>query len=172
MLPMLRISDVRPLEGRVVQLTLTDGSIVERDLSALLDGVGIFERISFDDAAFREVYVDYGTLAWPGDVDLSKENDPSAKVKELAMQQREWMPLLQIGSKQIHQASFTDQGIVNEKPDLDALGKTGKTARSIAAKAADAPHSNQFRRFINAIVSSAMRSVPSDQTLRPSAIRR
>lgn len=73
MLPMVRISNVRPLAGRLVQLTLTDGSIVERDLSALLDGVGVFERISFDDAAFREVYVDGGTLAWPGEVDIAPE---------------------------------------------------------------------------------------------------
>lgn len=70
---MLRISAVRPLEGRLVELTLSDGSVVERDLSALLDGVGVFERISFDDAAFREVYVDYGTLAWPGEVDIAPE---------------------------------------------------------------------------------------------------
>jgi len=70
---MLRISKVRALEGRLVQLTLTDGSVVERDLSALLDGVGVFERITFDDAAFREVYVDYGTLAWPGEVDIAPE---------------------------------------------------------------------------------------------------
>jgi hypothetical protein len=47
---MIRISDVRPL-----------------------DGVGVFERISFDDDAFREVYVDYGTLAWPGEVDIAPE---------------------------------------------------------------------------------------------------
>lgn len=70
---MLRISDVRPMKGRLVQLRLTDGSVVERDLSALLDGVGVFERISFDDDAFREVYVDYGTLAWPGEVDIAPE---------------------------------------------------------------------------------------------------
>ena len=90
MLPMLRISAVRPLEGRLVQLTLTDGSIVERDLSVLLDGVGIFERISFDDAAFREVYVDYGTLAWPGEVDIAPETliwdgpDPKDSVRRPA----------------------------------------------------------------------------------------
>lgn len=73
MLGMLRIANVRPLEGRRVQLTLTDGSVVERDLGALLDGVGVFERISSDDAAFREVYVDSGTLAWPGEVDIAPE---------------------------------------------------------------------------------------------------
>lgn len=64
---------MQPLEGFLVQLTLTDGSIVERDLGALMDGVGVFERISFDDVAFREVYVDGGTLAWPGDVDIAPE---------------------------------------------------------------------------------------------------
>ena len=70
---MLRITKVLPLEYRHVRLTLTDGSIVERDLSGLLDGVGVFERISNDDAAFREVYIDYGTLAWPGEVDIAPE---------------------------------------------------------------------------------------------------
>ncbi len=69
----IRISAVRPLTGRLVQLTLTDGSVVERDLGALLDGFGVFERISLNDAAFREVYVDYGTLAWPGEVDIAPE---------------------------------------------------------------------------------------------------
>jgi len=70
---MLRITQVRPLDGRLVQLTLTDGSVVQRDLSALLDGVGVFARISLDDAAFREVFVDYGTLVWPGEVDIAPE---------------------------------------------------------------------------------------------------
>ncbi len=70
---MLRIAAVEPLEGRCVQLTLTDGSVVERDLGALMDGVGVFDRISVDDAVFREVYVDAGTLAWPGEVDLAPE---------------------------------------------------------------------------------------------------
>jgi hypothetical protein len=69
----IRISNLRPLAGRLVQLTLTDGSIVERDLSGLLDGVGVFERISVDDAAFRSVYVDAGTLAWPGEIDIAPE---------------------------------------------------------------------------------------------------
>ena len=70
---MLEIAAVEPLEGRFVRLTLSDGSIVVRDLSGLLDGRGVLARISFDDAAFREVFVDSGTLVWPGDVDLAPE---------------------------------------------------------------------------------------------------
>ena len=42
-----------------------------------LDRIAEFEieiaRISFDDVAFREVFVDYGTLVWPGNVDLAPE---------------------------------------------------------------------------------------------------
>lgn len=73
MLGMIEISGVEPLEDKVVRLTLSDGSVVVRDLGDLLDGVGVFARISSDDRAFREVYVDYGTLAWPGDVDIAPE---------------------------------------------------------------------------------------------------
>jgi hypothetical protein len=70
---MLEITAVEPLHDRVVRLTLSDGAVVERDLGELLDGRGIFARISRDDVAFREVYVANGTLAWPGDVDLAPE---------------------------------------------------------------------------------------------------
>ena len=70
---MLEVRAVEPLEDRKVRMTLSDGTVVERDLSALLDGMGVFERISSDDAAFREVYVDYGTLVWPGNVDIAPE---------------------------------------------------------------------------------------------------
>lgn len=70
---MLEIAAVEALEGRSVRLTLSDGTVVLRDLGGLLDGVGVFEQITADDDAFRQVFVDYGTLAWPGDVDLAPE---------------------------------------------------------------------------------------------------
>jgi uncharacterized protein DUF2442 len=70
---MLEIAAVEPLENRSVRMTLSDGTVVVRDLSELLNGVGVFERITFDDEAFREVYVEYGTLVWPGEVDLAPE---------------------------------------------------------------------------------------------------
>jgi hypothetical protein len=70
---MLEIAAVEALEERTVRLTLSDGTIVVRDLAAVLDGIGVFEGITHDDAAFREVFVDYGTLVWPGSVDLAPE---------------------------------------------------------------------------------------------------
>lgn len=70
---MLRIAGVQPLEGRLVRLTLTDGSVVERDLGGLLDGIGVFRDISVDDQAFRQVEVEAGTLVWPGGVDIAPE---------------------------------------------------------------------------------------------------
>jgi hypothetical protein len=69
---MLEIRSVEPLVGRSVRLTLTDGTVVERDLTDLLWGP-VFEPIAADDDVFQLVRVDYGTLAWPGDVDIAPE---------------------------------------------------------------------------------------------------
>lgn len=69
---MLEITRAVPLGGRTVRLTLSDGSIVERDLTDLLDGP-VFERIARDDGAFRQVRAHQGTIVWPGDVDIAPE---------------------------------------------------------------------------------------------------
>jgi hypothetical protein len=66
---MLRIKHAIPLSGYRLQLTLTDGSIVERDVKDLLLGP-VFESIRRNPELFRQVKVERGTLCWPGDVDL------------------------------------------------------------------------------------------------------
>lgn len=66
---LVRISAVKPLAGFSVQLRLTTGEEVERDLTHLLNGP-IFETIRTDEARFRQVQVSEGTLVWPGGADL------------------------------------------------------------------------------------------------------
>jgi hypothetical protein len=67
--PLLRICGVMPVEGFRLRLTLTDGSIVERDLSCLLMGP-MFETLRKDSVAFRQVKVESGTVVWPNGADL------------------------------------------------------------------------------------------------------
>jgi hypothetical protein len=69
---MLEVRDVRPLDGRSVRLTLSDGSVVVRDLGPVLRGP-IFERIAEDDGFFRSVFVEGGTIAWPNGADIAPE---------------------------------------------------------------------------------------------------
>jgi len=69
----LEVNAVEPLEGRLVRLTLSDGSVVQRDLTDLLAGGGVFAPIAADDFVFRRVSVDYGSIVWPGDVDIAPE---------------------------------------------------------------------------------------------------
>jgi hypothetical protein len=69
---MLRIHTATPLEGRKLRLTLSDRSEVERDITDLLWGP-VFERLAVDDDLFRRVRVRYGTVTWPGDVDIAPE---------------------------------------------------------------------------------------------------
>jgi hypothetical protein len=69
---MLEITAVEPLVGRSVLLTLSNGSTVERDLTDLLRGP-LFDPIAADDGLFRAVLVGYGTLVWPGGIDMAPE---------------------------------------------------------------------------------------------------
>lgn len=69
---MIEIRAVEPLEGQSVRLTLSNGAVVERDLRDLLRGP-LLGRLAEDDALFRNVAVDYGTLVWPGEIDIAPE---------------------------------------------------------------------------------------------------
>jgi hypothetical protein len=66
---LLRIQQVLPLEGFRLRLTLTNGAVIERDVSPLLVGP-VFEPIRQDMARFREVRAEAGTVMWPNGADL------------------------------------------------------------------------------------------------------
>lgn len=68
-MPLLRIREVIPVEGFRLRLTLTDGSVVERDITDLLMGP-MFETKRKDAGAFRQVKVESGTVVWPNGADL------------------------------------------------------------------------------------------------------
>jgi len=67
--PLLRIREVLPMEGFRLRLTLTDGSIVERDITDLLVGP-MFETVRKGSVAFRQVTVESETVVWPNGADL------------------------------------------------------------------------------------------------------
>jgi hypothetical protein len=67
-----RVRTASPLDGRRLRLTLTDGVVVERDVQDLLWGP-VFNRLRTDDALFRRVRARYGTVTWPGNLDLAPE---------------------------------------------------------------------------------------------------
>ncbi|MFN7922483.1 MAG: DUF2442 domain-containing protein [Bryobacteraceae bacterium] len=66
---LVRIKEAKPLTDYRVQLTLTDGRVVERDLAALLVGP-VFDEIRRSSVLFRQLHVQGGTLVWPGGADL------------------------------------------------------------------------------------------------------
>jgi hypothetical protein len=69
---LLRIREVVPLEGFRLRLTLTDGSIVERDITELLVGP-VFEPVRSDRGSFRNVKVEAGTVVWSNGADLDPD---------------------------------------------------------------------------------------------------
>lgn len=69
MAQLVRIREAIALEGRRLRLTLTNGSVVERDVSELLVGP-VFEPVHENDALFRRVRVEEGSVVWPNGADL------------------------------------------------------------------------------------------------------
>jgi hypothetical protein len=67
---MLRITGARPLEGYLLELALTDGSVRVVDLEPRLRGP-LFEDLR-DPALFAQVRVipSFGSLEWPNGADV------------------------------------------------------------------------------------------------------
>jgi hypothetical protein len=63
---------VQPLERGHLRLRFADGREGVVDLSALVDFGGVLSALG-DPRTFREVRVELGTAAWPGDIDLAPE---------------------------------------------------------------------------------------------------
>ena len=89
---LLRIHEVAPLDGWRLRLTLTDGSVIERDLSGLLTGP-VFEPLKANPSLFRQVRVENGTVVWQNGADLCPDvliwggappEGPTAPPKQLA----------------------------------------------------------------------------------------
>lgn len=75
MTQLVRIVDVRPLEGHWVRLWFTNGVVQDVDLSEALAGGGVFEEIYRDRDVFERVRVnpESRTIEWPGGVDLDPD---------------------------------------------------------------------------------------------------
>jgi hypothetical protein len=69
---MLEIAAVEPLDGYWLRLTLSDGQVIDRDVGEALWGP-VFEPVKTHRDIFEAAFVDGGTVAWPGNVDLAPE---------------------------------------------------------------------------------------------------
>lgn len=75
MTELIRIDDVKPLEGHWLRLWFSDGAVKDVDLSEALSGGGVFEPIYSDREVFERVRVnpESRTIEWPGEVDLDPD---------------------------------------------------------------------------------------------------
>ena len=69
--PIVDVIDVAPLPDYRVRLLFEDGKRGIYDVSPLV-GIGVFRQLE-DPRVFDAVHVEYGTVAWPGGVDIAPE---------------------------------------------------------------------------------------------------
>ncbi len=80
------VAEVKPLDDFRLHVRFVDGLEGEVDMSALVHSpsAGVFARLA-DPALFADVYVEYGAVTWPGEIDLA----PDAMYAEFK-KNREW----------------------------------------------------------------------------------
>jgi hypothetical protein len=69
MLP--EVSEVQPLPDYVLRLTFTNGEQKQFDMTPYLH-YPVFQRLQ-NPGFFKLAKVDYGTVVWPGDIDIAPE---------------------------------------------------------------------------------------------------
>ena len=69
-----RVIEVRTLTGYRLFVRFIDGTAGEVDLSRLImsDRAGIFAALR-DPVLFEQVYLEYGVVMWPGEIDLAPD---------------------------------------------------------------------------------------------------
>lgn len=70
--PVIKVSGVRPMEGRKLWVRFNTGEVRIVDFTPLLDNPA-FSPLR-DEKTFREVYIDYGVTVWlDGELDIAPE---------------------------------------------------------------------------------------------------
>ncbi len=72
MRPLVRATDVRPLEAFRVRVTFEEGTSRDIDLAPYLHGP-IFQPIRNDPTMFRSVRIDGGALTWDNGADIDPD---------------------------------------------------------------------------------------------------
>jgi hypothetical protein len=67
--PLIQVTSATPSGGYCLQLTFSNGDKGEIDLSRHIQFLRVLAPLA-DPAFFHQVYVDHGTICWPGDIDL------------------------------------------------------------------------------------------------------
>jgi hypothetical protein len=68
------VSSVQALPGYRLAVRFTDGTAGEVDLSRRVASpkAGVFNKLR-DPSLFAQVYLDYGAVTWPGEIDLAPD---------------------------------------------------------------------------------------------------
>ncbi|TAH53291.1 MAG: DUF2442 domain-containing protein [Chloroflexota bacterium] len=69
---LIDVREVKPLDGFNAHFVFSDGTERDIDLDQYVRG-GVFEPIRNDPDLFRNMFVENGTITWPGEVDIAPE---------------------------------------------------------------------------------------------------
>jgi hypothetical protein len=107
--------------------------VIERWSESKLEEVPVFEQPLWPCGLIgRRIALDHVPLNWGQGPDLSVEKDPIAKLKEVALSEREWIPMLRVDSQRVAQHQFDALGQVTEVKNLPGYVKNVLAGQRLA----------------------------------------
>jgi hypothetical protein len=100
-----------------LQHRVTIRVVIERWEDGKLEEEPVLEHALRPSKLFgKRIALRHVPLNWPEDFDLFAEGKPLERLKKLVLEEKEWLPVLTVGSEQIAQSSFTHLGEVKDEP--------------------------------------------------------
>ncbi len=151
-LPIQRLQDVggermHSLQLRVVAEVWQDGRLTEVPV--------LVHEVLPAELAGKHLVLRFDPLAWPRDTNLLTQQEPIAAFRQLALGQREWLPVVESDGRRIGKVSFNDRGELRDTtqpalaPAAEGLGRSigGLLAGSRRSASAD----SQPQRTVTAV---------------------
>jgi hypothetical protein len=77
----------------------------------------------------KRIVLRHVPLTWPKDLDLFAGREPFKRIKQAIFKEKEWLPVLSVGSEQIWQTSFWNTGQINNNPGKESVSESGAGIR-------------------------------------------
>lgn len=85
----------------------------------------------------KQITLQHNPMNWPEDLNILEEKDPKQSFVTAVLDQKEWLPILSVGSERVTKSSFMDTGEINDTPGRKSgrSGVTGITGGILGAMA-------------------------------------
>ncbi len=118
----LDLSDVPEGDQHRLRIEIAAERLEEGELE---EGIALAHTVAASELTGQAIIINLHPMNWPGDEAMfsGDEDADSERMRELALKQDEWMPVLDVAGDKLEQYTIRADGTINEEPGATATGR-------------------------------------------------